>query len=56
MTIDNPAIVSMTLAFVAIYLVSKIDNSARAKIDRAGFEAQYVRSQTGIGIDAASAH
>jgi len=55
-TIDNPAIVSMTLAFVAIYLVSKIDNSARAKIDRAGFEAQYVRSQTGIGIDAASAH
>jgi len=55
-TIDNPAILSMTLAFVAIYVVSKLDNSARAKIDRAGFEAQFVRSQTGLGAVGASAH
>ena len=55
-TLDNPAIVSMTLAFVAIYVVSKVDNSARAKIDRDGFEAQFVRSQTGLGASGASAH
>jgi cation/acetate symporter len=55
-TIDNPALVSMTLAFVAIYVVSKIDGTARGKIDRAGFEAQYVRSQTGLGAVGASAH
>ena len=46
----------MTLAFLAIWLVSKMDNSPRAKIDRAGFAAQQVRSETGIGAAAASDH
>jgi len=46
---DYPALFSMPLSFLAIYLFSVSDNSARAKIDRAGFDAQYVRSQTGIG-------
>jgi cation/acetate symporter len=46
----------MTLAFVAIYVVSKIDASARAKTDRAGFPAQFVRSQTGVGAVGASSH
>jgi cation/acetate symporter len=55
-TMDNPTIVSMTLAFVAIYLVSKLDASRRAATDRAGFEAQFVRSQTGIGAVGAAAH
>jgi cation/acetate symporter len=55
-TIDNPAIVSMTLAFAAIYVVSKVDSSARARIDREGFDAQYVRSQTGIGAVGAASH
>jgi cation/acetate symporter len=56
-TIDNPTIVSMTLAFAGIYLVSKLDTSVRAATDRAGFDAQYVRSQTGIGaVGAAAAH
>jgi cation/acetate symporter len=55
-TIDNPSIVSVTLAFVSIYVVSKIDSTARGKIDRAGFEAQYVRSQTGLGAVGASSH
>ena len=45
----SPALFSMTLAFLGIWLVSKMDNSARAKIDRAGFPAQQVRSETGIG-------
>ena len=33
-----------------------MDNSARAKEDQDGYEAQYVRSQTGIGADGASEH
>jgi cation/acetate symporter len=52
----SPALFSMTIAFVAIWLVSKTDNSARAKLDRAGFPAQQVRSETGIGASEASAH
>ena len=52
----SPALFSMTLAFLGIWIVSKMDNSARAKIDRAGFPAQQVRSETGIGAEAASAH
>ncbi len=55
-TMDNPTLVSMTLAFAGIYLVSKFDASRRAATDRAGFEAQFVRSQTGIGAVGATAH
>ena len=53
---SNPALFSMTIAFAGIWIFSKIDNSARAKLDRAGFDAQYVRAQTGIGASGASAH
>ena len=52
----SPALFSMTLAFVGIWLFSKMDNSARARIDRAGYLAQQVRSETGIGASAASDH
>jgi len=53
---DNPALFSMTIAFVGIWLFSKLDSSARGKIDKDGYDAQYVRSQTGIGAAGASAH
>jgi cation/acetate symporter len=53
---DNPALFSMTIAFVGIWLFSKIDASARARADREAFEAQYVRSETGIGAAEALAH
>jgi cation/acetate symporter len=53
---DNPALISMTLAFGGIWLFSLLDNSARAKQDREGFLAQYVRSQTGIGAAGAASH
>ncbi|MFV0280172.1 MAG: cation acetate symporter [Rhodoblastus sp.] len=53
---SNPALVSMALAFGGIWLFSKLDSSARAKVDKEGFEPQYVRSQTGIGASGASAH
>ncbi|UFN48623.1 cation acetate symporter [Roseomonas sp. OT10] len=51
---DNPAIFSMPIAFGGIWLFSKMDASQRARREIASFDAQYVRSETGIG--AASAH
>ena len=54
-TIDNPTLFSMLLAFAAIYVVSKLDESQRASKDRAGFAAQFVRSQTGVGAASAIA-
>ncbi len=52
----SPALFSMTIGFVSIWLFSVTDRSDRARIDRAGFEAQTVRSETGIGAATASAH
>ncbi len=52
----SPAIFSMPLAFVCCYVFSVTDKSAQAAREQAAYEAQYVRSQTGIGIDAAAAH
>ncbi|MFV2028776.1 cation acetate symporter [Neisseria sp. S1] len=52
----NPAIVSIPAAFIMAWLGSITDNSERAKQDRAGYEAQYVRSMTGIGAEEASDH
>ncbi|WP_347267313.1 cation acetate symporter [Paracoccus sp. (in: a-proteobacteria)] len=52
----SPALFSMPLAFLGIWLVSKMDNSERARKDRAGYLAQQVRSETGIGAAEASAH
>lgn len=52
----SPALFSMAAGFIGIWLFSILDNSARAKEDRAGFLAQSVRSETGIGASAASAH
>ncbi|RJG00728.1 cation acetate symporter [Noviherbaspirillum sedimenti] len=52
----SPALFSMTAGFVGIWLFSIMDNSERARLDRAGYEAQKVRSETGIGAAAASGH
>lgn len=52
----SPAIFSMTVGFVGIWLFSITDKSQRAAEDRAGYEAQEMRSETGIGADAASGH
>ena len=52
----NPALFSMTLAFVSIWLISKLDSSVRADAERASFDAQYVRSETGLGASGAAAH
>ena len=52
----SPALFSMTAGFVGIWLFSVLDRSARGDQDRAGFIAQQVRSETGIGAAEASAH
>jgi cation/acetate symporter len=46
---DNPALFSMSLAFLSIYILSKLDRSPRANAERARFDAQFVRSETGLG-------
>ena len=52
----SPALFSMTLGFLGIWLFSILDNSKQAQIDRAGFLAQQVRSETGIGAAGVSGH
>ena len=52
----SPALFSMTLAFLGIWFFSVTDKSRRAAIDKAGYLAQEVRSETGIGASTASAH
>jgi len=53
---SSPAIFSMPLAFFCTWLFSVTDSSATAAKERAAFEAQFVRSQTGIGAEGAAAH
>ena len=52
----SPCLFSMSIAFVGIWLFSMLDRSARAQMDRGGFLAQQVRSETGIGAHGASGH
>ena len=53
---DNPALFSMTIAFVGIWLFSVLDRSRSASSEHAAFWPQYVRSQTGLGAEGAAAH
>ncbi|MBC7905202.1 MAG: cation acetate symporter [Rhodospirillaceae bacterium] len=53
---EQPALFSMTLAFLVTIVVSKLDRSHSAEAERAAYGDQYVRSQTGIGAAAASNH
>ncbi|NCD11627.1 MAG: cation acetate symporter [Epsilonproteobacteria bacterium] len=52
----NPAIFSVTIAFLGIWLFSLMDNSEDAKREHAAYEHQFIRSQTGIGAEGASSH
>ncbi len=53
---NNPAIFTMPLAFIGIVVFSLLDKSRRANLERASFDAQFVRSETGIGALGAHAH
>jgi cation/acetate symporter len=52
----SPALFSMIAGFVGIWLISILDRSERARLDREGYGAQKVRSETGIGAAGASGH
>jgi cation/acetate symporter len=51
-----PALFSMTVAFIATYFFSVTDSSQSAKDEKEKFEAQFIRSQTGIGAEGAAEH
>ena len=53
---SSPALFSMTIAFVGIWIFSLLDRSKQAQQERAAFEAQQVRSETGLGAAGASGH
>lgn len=53
---EHPAIFSIPTAFIAIWFFSITDRSAAAEKEKEAFAAQYVRSQTGLGAEAASSH
>jgi cation/acetate symporter len=52
----SPALFSMAVGFIGIWLFSITDNSKQAAQERADFEAQQVRSETGLGASGASGH
>ncbi|CUW37651.1 acetate transporter [Magnetospirillum sp. XM-1] len=52
----NPALFSVAAGFAATWFFSVTDGSERAARERADFDAQFVRSQTGLGAEGASAH
>ncbi len=51
-----PALFSVTVAFVGIWLFSVLDNSSQAQEERKAFNEQFIRSETGIGAEGASNH
>ena len=51
-----PALISVSVAFISIIVISLLDKSESAQNEIASFEAQYLRSMTGIGAENASKH
>ncbi len=51
-----PALISVSVAFISIIVISLLDKSQSARDEIVSFEAQYLRSMTGIGAEKASAH
>ncbi len=53
---SSPALFSMTIGFVGVWLFSILDNSKQAQSEREAFITQKVRSETGLGAAGASGH
>jgi cation/acetate symporter len=53
---SSPALFSMTIGFVGIWLFSILDRSQDAAKEREAFAVQKVRSETGLGASGASGH
>ncbi|MBK7654663.1 MAG: cation acetate symporter [Betaproteobacteria bacterium] len=52
----SPALFSMTIGFLGVWLFSVLDKSPQAAKERADFKAQQIRSETGFGASGASGH
>jgi len=52
----SPALFSMTIAFVGIWIFSLLDKSEAAAKEREAYPAQRVRSETGFGASTGSGH
>ena len=53
---SSPALFSMTIGFVGVWLFSVLDRSPQAAKERDAFKSQQVRSETGLGASGASGH
>ena len=53
---DFPTFVVLPAVLIVTYIASVTDSSESAKKERAAFEAQKIRSETGLGAEVASAH
>jgi cation/acetate symporter len=53
---DMPTIITLPAAVIVAWLVSKADNSVAAQNERAAFEDEFIRSQTGLGAEGAAVH
>jgi cation/acetate symporter len=53
---EYPALFSMAVAFVGIWIFSITDHSQQGAEERSRFRAQFIRSQTGTGIEQGKAH
>ncbi|MGG6175822.1 cation/acetate symporter ActP [Pantoea allii] len=53
---EYPALFSITIAFVGTWLFSVTDHSQQGAEERSRFRAQFIRSQTGAGIEKGKAH
>ena len=53
---SSPALFSVTIGFVGVWLFSILDRSPQAAIERSLFKSQQVRSETGLGASGASGH
>jgi cation/acetate symporter len=53
---SSPALFSMAIGFIGVWLFSVLDRSPNAAKERAAFAAQQVRSETGLGASGASGH
>ena len=54
--IDMPTLFTLPAAVIVAWLVSLSDKSASAAAEKAAFEDEYIRSQTGLGAEGAASH
>jgi cation/acetate symporter len=53
---SSPALFSITIGFVGVWLFSMLDRSPQAAIERGLYKSQQVRSETGLGASKSSGH